>query len=259
MARHHIRLAAAISLILGSASVNASITFNYSGVDRDMSFWPPEDGGGPQWAWTNGDPGYTGNLPASWVAFIHNSTSSAVTELARSADAGFTIGVGARAFKDGSTNWGHNADFGLFRLDQAAKVTITMSSDDSDLRPGFGLWSGWATGGSRHGTWLANGAIQPMSANPLYSGLGLVDANAWTYAANQGSSATTTLIRTLAAGDYTIIMGGYDGTTLGPNLAYSVSISAAPVPLPGAVWLFGSIAAAAFAQSRQHRTRHGPG
>ena len=23
--------------------------------------------------WTNGDPGYTGNLPATWVAEIHNA------------------------------------------------------------------------------------------------------------------------------------------------------------------------------------------
>lgn len=234
-------IAAAVSAALfGSSVAQAHVTYNYSGADKDMADWPVEDGGGPVWAWTDGDPGYSGNLPASWVAFVHNHAGAANTQTASNANGEVFIGVGARAYKDGNTNWGHNADFGLFHLEHDADVTITMSSDNADLRPAFGLWSGWATGGSRHSEFANNGALLTMAANPLNSGLGLVDVNAWAFASSQGPTASASLMRHLTAGDYTLILGGYDGTTPGQHLGYSVTISAAPVPLPSMAWLFAS-------------------
>lgn len=227
-------LAGAVSTLLMVTNLaQAHVTYNQSGAPAD------ESQGGP---WSAGDPGYTGSLPATWVAMIHNDGGAANTQTASSAGAGFSLGMGARAYKDGATNWGHTADYGLFKLHHDANVTITVSSDGSDLRPAFGLWSGWATGGSRHAPYLDNGAINPMAANPLDSGLGLVDTSAWAFAATQGTGATATLTRFLTAGNYTLILGGYDGTTAGANLAYTATISAAasPVPVPAAVWLFGS-------------------
>lgn len=149
--------------------------------------------------------------------------------------------MGARSYKDGATNWGHSADYGLFELQHDAEVTITVTADESDLRPAFGLWSGWATGGSRHAPYTNNGAIGLMAANLLDSGLSLVNLSAWAKAPGQGNGEAATLTLFLTAGDYTLILGGYDGTSPGTNLAYTATISAAaPVPLPGAVWLFGS-------------------
>jgi hypothetical protein len=150
--------------------------------------------------------------------------------------------MGAKSYKDGATNWGHSADYGLFELHHEAEVTITVSSDGSDLRPAFGLWSGWDTGGgSRHGAYLGNGALSPMAANPLSStGLAVVDSSAWAFAPSQGPTASATLTRWLTAGTYTLILGGYDGTTLGGNLPYKATISAAAVPVPAAAWLFGA-------------------
>jgi hypothetical protein len=241
-----ITLMSAISFALTSANIAyADITYNTSGpVDRDMSELPPEDGGGPVWAWTNGDGGYAGNLPATWIARIQNQGGIATTETACSGLAsgcgGYQLGMGARAYKDGDTNWGHFSDFGLFHLVQAATVTINVAADNSDLRPAFGLWKGWATGGSRHSAYTVNGAIDPMEDNPLGSGLTVVDTNAWAFASTQGASASATLTRYLAAGNYTLILGGYDGTTAGGNLTYSATISTSAVPLPGVAWLFGS-------------------
>ncbi len=249
-------LMTAMSIALSAANIaNADITYNYSAVDRDISEFPPEDGGGPVWSWTNGAPTYTGNLPATWVAQIHNDGGVAYSQTvcggSASGCAGFEIGMGARSYKDGDTNWGHSADFGLFHLAQDTNVTITVSADGSDLRSAFGLWSGWATGGSRHSAFLDNGALNSMADNPLGSGLTVVDANAWAVAPFQGTS-TATLTRYLTAGDYTLILGGYDGSTSGANLAYSATITAAPVPLPGVFWLFSSaLAGAGFLRGRK--------
>ncbi len=226
-------LAAAVSLALLSGS-NAQASVSYNAVDLD--FDQAQDYGG--WSWSNGDPGYTGNLAVTWSAIIQNTGGIATSDTINSTGAGYTIGVGARSYKDDSTNWAHNSDFGLFRLEHDANVTITMTSDGSDLRSAFGLWSGWATGGSRHAPYLDNGAINPMGNNPLGPGLTVVNPNAWAVADNQGAAESAVLSMFLTAGDYTLILGGYDGTTAGAHLAYSLNITAAPVPIPGAAWLF---------------------
>ena len=230
-------LASAIgALLLGSNMANAHVSYNTNGA--------PDNGDGSQAGpWTDGNPGYAGNLPATWAAEIHNDGGVGNSQTASSTGAGFLIGIGARSYKDGVTNWAHSADFGLFSLHHDATVTITVASDGSDLRPAFGLWSGWDTtsagGASRHQEYLNNGALSPMGA-VLDSTIGLVDANAWSFAASQGTTASATLTRFLTAGDYTLILGGYDGTTAGTNLAYTATITAAPVPLPAAVWMFGA-------------------
>jgi len=224
------------AMLLGSNMANAHVSYNTNGA--------PNNGDGSQaGTWTNGDPGYTGNLPATWAAEIHNDGGVENTQIASSTGAGFLIGIGAKSYKDGVTNWAHSADFGLLSLHHDATVTITVASDGSDLRPAFGLWSGWdatsAGGASRHQAYLNNGALNPMGA-VLDSTLSVVGADAWAKAETQGTTASATLTRFLTAGDYTLILGGYDGTTAGGNLAYTATIFAAPVPLPAAVWMFGA-------------------
>lgn len=246
-------LASTVSaMLLVSNVANAHVSYNILGANAgDAGGGAPGDGSGsvPNF-WSENAPAYSGNLPATWVAFVHNDNGVANSVTANSADAAvssgipaFSLGMGAKAYKDGSTNWGMTSDFGLIELTHDATVTITVASDGSDLRPAFGLWSGWDTSGSgsRHGDYLNNGAINPMSPGVLGSTLSLVDPTVWAFAATQGATSSATLTRFLTAGDYTLILGGYDGTTGGANLAYTATISAAasPVPLPGAVWLFG--------------------
>ncbi len=224
------------AMLLASNAANAHVSYNTNGA--------PNNGDGSQAGpWTNGNPGYSGNLPATWSAEIHNAGGVANTQTVSSAGAGFAIGIGAKSYKDGATNWAHSADFGLLELHHDATVTIKVASDGSDLRPAFGLWSGWDTSGdggaSRHQAYLNNGALNPMGA-VLDSTLSVVGPTAWAKAATQGTTAYAMLSLSLTAGQYTMILGGYDGTTAGGNLAYTATISAAPVPLPAAVWLFGA-------------------
>lgn len=193
--------------------------------------------------WTDGSPGYTGSLPATWATVIQNAGGVAASETASSADAGFSIDMGSRAYKDGTTNWGHTTDFGLFTLQQDANVTISVSSDASVLKPAFGLWKNWATGGSRHVGYTNNGAINPMGTVFTGSGLAVVASDAWAAAPTQGTTTTTataTLTKFLTAGNYTLVLGGYDTTPgSGAFAKYTATISAAAVPVPAAAWLFG--------------------
>jgi len=168
-----------------------------------------------------------------------------------------TLGMGAKSYKDGATNWGHSADFGLLELHHDAEVTITVSPDPDNgsslLRPAFGLWSGWDTSGgaSRHQAYLNNGALNPMTAGVLGSTLGLVDSSAWAVA--PGAGGTATLTRWLAAGAYTLILGGYDSAGGGGNAPYKAMISAAAVPVPAAAWLFGGALASLIGVHRRKR------
>lgn len=254
-------VAAGVAAMLGSTpSAHALITYNLeaeTGGAYCSNFGGacPANGtaAGP---WTNGNPGYSGNLPATWIAVIENAGGVAASETASSAGAGFSIDMGSRAYKDGSTNWGHTTDFGLFQLQHDAWVTIQVSSDNSVLRPAFGLWKGWATTGNRHQSYLNNGALNPM-ANGVFttgSSLQVVDANAWAAAAGQGSvgnDVTATLTRYLTAGNYTLILGGYDTSVGNAFAAYKATISAAAVPLPAAAWLFGPVVAGLCAVGRR--------
>lgn len=254
-------LAGAIAgLMLGSGVASAHVSYNLAG--NGTAGAAPADGANTDWS-AGGPTGYAGTLPITWYAHVHNTGGVANSQTANSADAVAAtvpngIAVGAKAYKDGTTNWGHTADFALFKLEADAEVTISVSSDNSALRPAFGLWQGWDTGfGSRHGTYLSNGALNPMAANPFpgSAGINVVDPNAWAFAATQGTPgapAAATLTRMLTAGLYTLAIGGYDGTVGGQH-AYSTTISAAAVPVPAAVWLFGSALAGLVGAQRRRR------
>jgi hypothetical protein len=276
-------LAGAIGSVLAAsgaaqaAQVSYNTTGNLTGLGRSA------DGSGtdPFAAGTNaaygnaGNPGYTGNLPASWYTVLNATDAATIktADLPASVQMGGSAGVpalttGGKAFQDAGTtsnlasyytNWGHNADFGLFHLNAASDVTITVAADGSPLSPGFSVWQGWDTsaGSSRHQTWLINGApkLSAGASGVLGSSLGTFEGTAYT--STSGGSATLTLTN-LAAGDYTLILGGFSDKTCtgsagssctfvggqgGTNAKYQVSFStaaAAPVPIPAAVWLFGS-------------------
>ena len=257
-------LAGAMAMMLGAGVAEAHVSYNLANAPGQGA--APDDGNNGNF--TDGNGGYAGNLPVNWFMEIHNTATTGVSLTANSAgikadtsDTSQGLAVGAKAYKDGATNWGHNADFAIFSLNADANVTISVSSDHSALRPAFGLWQGWDTGsGSRHGEFLNNGAISAMTGTLRDStGTSLVDVNAWAFSATQGSAGndvTATLTRFLTAGNYTLAIGGYDGT-VGGQLAYSANIStapaAAPVPLPAAAWLFGGAIASLVSTSRRRR------
>ena len=138
-----------------------------------------------------------------------------------------------------SRSWGNALDFGLIDLHTTGNLLIEVEADatqSSTFTPGFTLFSGWAdTGtGNKHGAWNAN----PVDPTTL-------GATGLTYV---GHASTTTaggvssyLFTNLAAGNYSLWIGG-NGTVAAPvgSQSYIANITASPVPLPAAVWLFGS-------------------
>ena len=160
-----------------------------------------------------------------------------------------------------STGWKHDTDIGLFRSSVTQLVTLNVASQlgtgEVDVTPDYGIsvftgMTAGANGGySHHGGWhavsnaVALGAAgdginelagTDISPNNPFGGSGevrLVDDvlnNDLTFLANAGQM-------------YTIYLGGFQGgdwTTTRNNYQLSFSTPPAAVPVPGAVWLFGS-------------------
>lgn len=151
-----------------------------------------------------------------------------------------------------TTGWGHNTDVGLFRSSVTQQVTVSVASLNASTGGwnnfGLTLFQGSDTnsgGYSHHGGWNEN--FRPASnASPnlapaqLSNPLGTAGL---TYLAFSDHSELTFL----ATGGqvYSIFLGGFAGPdNYGPHDGYVVNItSAAPVPIPAAVWLFGSAVA----------------
>ncbi len=103
----------------------------------------------------------------------------------------------------------------------------------STLKAGFSLFKGWDSGSSSE-------RVQPFqnnADNPLgTSGLIFQDSASTT---TPGGSAVQ-LFTNLPAGTYSLFVGGNFAGGTGAPAKYTVSLTASPVPLPAAAWLFGS-------------------
>jgi len=196
----------------------------------------------------------------NWAAHMHGAGSS-YSLIVSSQDAHDDYGIWADidtakgAWNDkgpngptsgGSQGWGHNTDVGLFKSNVTQIVTLTASNLDSSSWQNFGIsvFSGMSTAGNwhHHGGW--NAGYKPASnANPNIQPAQLSDPLQLTpngdlifvtYTDN-----STVSFEAQAGQVYSILLGGYSGAgNFGPHAGYSLSISS--VPVPGAVWLFGS-------------------
>lgn len=156
------------------------------------------------------------------------------------------------AWSDGAKGWEHNTDVGLFRASVDTDITIYATalqptgSNETWTNFGISIYSGMPEGAwSAHGTWncpncLINNvryAATFDSDNPLSEG----GTTYLTHDATVDSSNGITFHAT-AGQVYTILLGGNSGgSNFSPYAGYSLNISSAsPVPLPGAIWFFGS-------------------
>jgi|CXWL01.1.fsa_nt_gi hypothetical protein len=241
--QHLIRCAvtalAALWLVSGPTA-QASVVYNLTGWDSTGT--GGADGGFPS-NWAGGTaPSYTGSLNAMWYANVgvgNSETVSSTDARGKGADPAFALAVGPRAWNDntsGTQGQGHGSDFGLIHLDGQSDLSITVAADTSlgsTLKAGFSLFQGWDSGSSS----VRVQSFQNNADNPLgTTGLDFL-----------GNASTTTpggnavqLFTNLPAGTYTLFVGGnFAGGTGAPG-KYTVSLSASPVPLPAAAWLFGS-------------------
>ena len=162
--------------------------------------------------------------------------------------------------------WRHDLDVGLFKSDTSGLVTLTATGIVQSGNYGFTVFHGMdaVTDYNHHGQW--NNNSWSTAGNPytgaISSGTGL--ATSAIVARSKGDNGATTSIDEsenlnsiqfyAQAGEYyTIFLGGYRNGDWGDTYAgYSLSVS--QVPVPGAVWLFGSAAAGLMGLQRRKRT-----
>jgi len=154
-----------------------------------------------------------------------------------------------------SVGWNHTSNHILFSLSEASPVTITLSSAAADatkhgpnetsgvlggdLKPGFTIYSGVSTTGTNDANHTFNNLQQPWT-NVTYMDHDANTANASSITWNSVTDGPGIL----PAGYYSLWIGGNaanvanaDGSH-GKN--YALTISTTTVPVPAAVWLFGS-------------------
>lgn len=238
-----------------AASQTDGWTRTFDGSDADTIATGPESQGNKgtlvPWLGTSGLPfGYQGSAHLNWAAAIHHNGTMEVSSANALADYGFAaeIDTGAGAWKDDGTSsfgsptgWKHQTDIGLIKSDINTTVRINLQTLGS-VNNNFGVtvFTGMdATTGdySHHGSW--NNAGKPENtSNPWYAtGVG----SGMNYLMHDATVDATNYIEFFAqAGQvYTIALGGNGVGQWSQNVAgYKMTISA--VPVPGAVWLFGS-------------------
>ncbi len=221
------------------------------------------DGWAEAWASESNPFGTTATV-ANWAAHI-SAAGDNLTVSSQDAHNRYEIwadiDTAKGAWQDASstpTGWGHNTDVGLFKSDVATDVTLKLTSiqpsgsNETWTNFGVSIFTGMSNGAwNHHGTWNCPSCTgddhTPFdSNNPLGSNNltylthdATVDAiNGITFHANAGQV-------------YSILLGGNAGNdNFSPHAGYSVSLTT--VPVPGAVWLFGS-AIAGLVGFKRHR------
>jgi hypothetical protein len=250
--RNSIKLALTGLLTVGAFS-NASAHVSYNTYNAGKT---PGVGGTDGWSNPGGWVGTAnGNAPfafagpvANWAAQLHHAGASLTVSTADAqADYGIAadIDTAKGAWNDGfftqsafSQGWGHNTDVGLFKSDVTQTVTLTASNVDPTSWQNFGIsvFSGMTTEGNydHHGGWNVGYSSSNTAPATQDNPLGTVGLDFLTYTDN------STVSFTAQAGQvYSILLGGNSGDgNFGPHARYQLEISS--VPVPGAVWLFGS-------------------
>lgn len=256
------------ALTAGMVSAASASSVNYNTFNAYASNIKTDAAVGATDGWTVGSPnpnGGTWATPSGWTsATVPFGTTSRVANWAAhltatgdsltvsSQNAHDQYGVWADidtakgAWQDASatpTGWAHNTDVGLFKSDVTTQVTLKLTTiSDTETWDNFGVtvFTGMSSGNySHHAGWncptCAGTQFKPYNANNPMGGTGMtylihdatVDAiNGLTFTANAGQV-------------YSILIGGNSGAdNFGPHAGYSMNISS--VPVPAAVWLFGS-------------------
>ncbi|MEQ1663408.1 MAG: PEP-CTERM sorting domain-containing protein [Thiobacillus sp.] len=232
---------------------HAHVAYNTTGYDSTGQ--GGLDGAQPaNWIGGSGPTDYTGSMDAMWFMEFHSDsstlTASTADALSKGAAADYALAVGPKGwrFNSSAPNTGryHGMDFGLIHLEEAAQLTITLTALASGLIPGMSFYSGWDSGSAwdRLAVNYTNNAGSPVGTTGLtYLG------NA---AGTAGGSSITYTAGTLAAGDYTLFIGGVVGTSVTAG-KYSASFAVTPVPEPETVWMLGIGVLAVAARVRRSR------
>lgn len=211
--------------------------------------------------------GYSGGSILNWAAELTGSGDSVTVS---SLDAHTRYGVWAdidvaggswsdnSSGDNGASGWRHNVDFGLFKSQIDTDITLHGVGITNSDHFGFTIFKGMDTSNSaysHHGGWNSGNNASGLSSNSLPDGgttFSVSDIVAYSIGGSNPQNISDISFHANADQIYTIVMGGYRDADWGTTSdGYALTISA--VPIPGAVWLFGS-ALAGLAGLRRRRT-----
>ncbi|WP_426993998.1 hypothetical protein [Methylomonas sp. CM2] len=256
-------------------------TRTFDGADVDSVATGPESQGNKgtlvPWVGTTGNAlpySYSGSSHLNWAVQLSGAGDSAVISAADSAKyagtvTGFTqaeIDTGGGAWNDnglnaqgqatvnGPTGWRHQTDIGLISSDVTQKVTINLSTTNSLFsRFGVTVFEGMDTNTgnySHHGSWNCPGCTpaKPFTAENPFGTTGLTNIG-------HSDNVTDTIGYTFTAEAgkvYSLYLGGVGFDRWNSGVAgYKLDLATSPVPVPGAVWLFGSAIAGMIGVNRR--------
>ncbi len=212
--------------------------------------------------------GYGGTSHLNWAAHVGANESAQISTADAQSRYGYAaeIDTGGGAWRDdGSstgglvTGWKHQTDVGLIKSDVTQLITLTpnnLAEDPNIYNPVFGItvFEGMdaKTGAYvHHGSWNNPVAIpagpsgtppaqsaHPYNMNNPWGTVGLTNIG---YSDNVTATNGGYTFLAQAGQVYSIYLGGVGFGDWNDKLAgYSLDIAAAPVPVPAAIWLFGS-------------------
>lgn len=254
-------VAAGATLTLGvTSTASAHVMYNtgtFGGTDGwTMSGGSLQTGTVNPWEGTVGGVrpyDYVGKQALNWAATIHTAGSSLqVSQADAIDDYGFAADIDTANGAWGSwqdpnnpsltRGWAHNTDFGLIKshIDTDIRIDVSkVNAADNIFNFGITVFTGMDDGTAsfnHHSVWN-QGYISGVNEAPAQ-----VDnpfgTNGLTYLTHGDSSTVT--FHALADQVYSIYLGGNDigGDIFGTPYGYQATISA--VPVPAAVWLFGT-------------------
>ena len=223
--------------------------------------------------------GYTGehlNWGVEFTGGLGNtatiSTFDAFNRYNVYADIDTAKGAWSDAALSGASGWRHDLEMGLFRSDATGTVTLSAQGIlQSNTNFGFTIFKGMGSQGAynHHGAWNAGNNATGLSSASLPGGGKNFDPDgagpltalnaivAYSVGGTTSSNLNTISFLAEAGQTYAIWLGGYRNGAWGDTIdGYQLNISqAAPVPVPGAAWLFGGAIASLFGAKRRKAIR----
>lgn len=189
----------------------------------------------------NSDP-VGGGLAYTWTVNMSGNDTTAGSSPAIAGNIGSLSWADPGSLTNGA-GWTHTSNWAALTLTEAANLSITLAANSSTLVPAFTLWSGHHQSGDPDHSYNQTGAIA-WAPGLTYIG----------HEANLGGLSSITKAFSLDAGQYSIVFGGNPPAgTPGVSVAYQATL--ATVPVPAAVWLFGSGLAGLVGLARRRATR----
>lgn len=172
----------------------------------------------------------------------------------------------------GHVGWAHTSDWFTFQATSAGSIDVKVTGSINSVQPAFTVWNSgsaensWSYGHSYNqiqneavGTFVGFSNSDPdlntyFGHGPDKTALGGANAFAGTVASygidGSGNKFAELVFSNLTAGTWYAVAAGGSGGSTG---AYTITANLSAVPVPGAVWLFGSAIAGLVGVSRRKR------